>query len=187
MYVHSTVVMNWQTRRSPRALTVVSARKLEKLALNSGTTGGARKMTQKCAKKALHPTQLQPVSVQTGCPRNQAMNRICGTSHCETASLLDHRDVHTFSMNCTSKDIDHLESTATAEPPLFSALAETSPAPVARTTGVSKPCPELTVWTRTPDVHNNGHVNILSARKNNVQISKDSERATDASPVRARN
>ena len=33
-------------------------------------------------------------------------------------------------MNCTCRDIDHLGSTATAEPPLFSALAETSPAPV---------------------------------------------------------
>ena len=31
------------TGRSPRALTCVSARGLEKLALNSGTTGGARK------------------------------------------------------------------------------------------------------------------------------------------------
>ena len=52
---------------------------------------------------------------------------------------------------------------------------------------MSKPCPELTVWTITHGVHNNGHVNILSARRNNVQISKDNERATEASPVRARN
>ena len=35
---------------SPRALTTVSAPKLEKLALNSGTTGGARKMTQNAPK-----------------------------------------------------------------------------------------------------------------------------------------
>ena len=144
-------------------------------------------------------------------------------SHCETASLHRHRDVHTFSMNCNSKDIDHLGSAATAEPPLFSALAETRPAPVvekqracqmlpqelrcgitrllhslhcachgsvvvkttgkqqpcprtapvARTTGMSKPSPELTVWTITPGVYNNGHVNILSARRNIVQISND--------------
>ena len=37
--------------RSPRALTGVSARGLRKLALNSGTTGGARKMTQNASKK----------------------------------------------------------------------------------------------------------------------------------------
>ena len=67
------------------------------------------------------------------------------------------------------------------------ALSKNGTAPVARTTGMSKPCPELTVWTMTHGVHNNGHVNSLSARGNNAQISKDSERATVASPVRARN
>ena len=36
---------------SNRALTVVSARMLEKLALNSATTGGARKMTQNASKR----------------------------------------------------------------------------------------------------------------------------------------
>ena len=38
---------------SPRALTVVSTRKLEKLALNSGTTGGARKMTRNASKRPI--------------------------------------------------------------------------------------------------------------------------------------
>ena len=42
--------------RSPRTLTVVSTRKLEKLALNSGTTGGARKMTQNASKKPFTAT-----------------------------------------------------------------------------------------------------------------------------------
>ena len=37
--------------QEPRALTGVSARGLRKLALNSGTTGGARKMTQNASKK----------------------------------------------------------------------------------------------------------------------------------------
>ena len=46
--------INWQTHWSPRALTAVSARKLEKLALNSGTTGGARKMTQNASKRPHH-------------------------------------------------------------------------------------------------------------------------------------
>ena len=54
MYVHITTVMNWQTRWSPRPLTVVSTRKLEKLALNSGTTEGARKNDAKCVKKTRH-------------------------------------------------------------------------------------------------------------------------------------
>ena len=45
--------MNWQTHWSPRALTGVSARGLEKLALNSGTTGGARKMTQNASKSPI--------------------------------------------------------------------------------------------------------------------------------------
>ena len=45
--------MNWQTRWSPRALTAVSTRKLEKLALNSWITGGARKMTQNASKKPI--------------------------------------------------------------------------------------------------------------------------------------
>ena len=53
VYIHSTVDMNWQTRWSPRALTVVSARKLEKLALNSGKAGGARKMTQNASPNAV--------------------------------------------------------------------------------------------------------------------------------------
>ena len=46
-------VNSWRLRHpwSPRALTGVSARKLEKLALNSGTTGGARKMTKNASKK----------------------------------------------------------------------------------------------------------------------------------------
>ena len=39
--------------QSPRELTVVSAQKLEELALNSGTTGGARKMTQNASKTHL--------------------------------------------------------------------------------------------------------------------------------------
>ena len=54
MYVHSTIVINWQTQWSPRALTAVSARKLEKLALNSGIAGGARKMTQNASKRPHH-------------------------------------------------------------------------------------------------------------------------------------
>ena len=41
------------TPGSPRALTVVSARKLEKLALNSGIAGGARKMTQNASPNAV--------------------------------------------------------------------------------------------------------------------------------------
>ena len=44
---------------SPRALTVVSARKLEKLALNSGTTGGARKMTQNASTQHRHMESSQ--------------------------------------------------------------------------------------------------------------------------------
>ena len=50
---------------SPRALTVVSAPKLEKLALNSGTTGGARKMTQNASKTiiAANAESRVPVSV----------------------------------------------------------------------------------------------------------------------------
>ena len=54
MYVHSTIVINWQAQWSPRALTGVSARKLEKLALNSGIAGGARKMTQNASKRPHH-------------------------------------------------------------------------------------------------------------------------------------
>ena len=62
--------------RSPRALTGVSARGLRKLALDSGTTGGARKMTQNASKNpftaAIPNTagSCVPVSVaQRECPR----------------------------------------------------------------------------------------------------------------------
>ena len=52
--VHRTTVINWQTRWSPQALTVVSTRKLEKLALNSGITRRSVKNDAKCVKKAHH-------------------------------------------------------------------------------------------------------------------------------------
>ena len=85
---------------SPRALTVVSARKLEKLALNSGTTGGA-----KCVKKPFIAAIIStaegqvPFSVaQLECPLSPAINE-SEHFHCAT-SLHDHRDVRT-SMNCT--------------------------------------------------------------------------------------
>ena len=68
---------------SPRALTGVSARKLEKLALNSGIAGGARKMTQKCVKKPIIAAiskvagNVVPVCVaQLECPLSPAMNGI---------------------------------------------------------------------------------------------------------------
>ena len=65
VYVHSTTVMNWQTRWSPQALTAVSARKLEKLALNSGTTGGARKMTQNASKTHSPPHNASNKELRT--------------------------------------------------------------------------------------------------------------------------
>ena len=68
---------------SPRALTVVSARKLEKLALNSGTTGGARKMTQNASKNAQLPSfhhQTLSMTESEAPPLTSTISSmICGT------------------------------------------------------------------------------------------------------------
>ena len=77
---------------SPRALTVVSARKLEKLALNSGTTGGARKMTQNASKTAQLPSfHHQTLSMtEAGAPplTSTISSMICGR---ETPRSAPHR------------------------------------------------------------------------------------------------
>ena len=93
VYVHSTTVMNWQTRWSPRALTVVSARKIEKLALNSGTTGGARKMTQNAPKKSIIAATEKSstcLCCELECPPKIRDERIWGISSVSH----DHRNVH---------------------------------------------------------------------------------------------
>ena len=75
-----------------------------------------------------HPT-AKPVSVQTGMSTKSGDELNLWHLPLRESVAANRRDVHTLSMNC-NRDIDHLGSTATAEPPLFSALAETSPAPV---------------------------------------------------------
>ena len=50
------------TPGSPRALTGVSAKRLEKLALNSGIAGGARKMTQNASKSPSSPPKMLKTS-----------------------------------------------------------------------------------------------------------------------------
>ena len=73
---------------SPRALTVVSARKLEKLALNSGTTGGARKMTQNASKTIIAATGegRAPVSVASWNVHQIRDDLNLGHFHCHARS-----------------------------------------------------------------------------------------------------
>ena len=110
----------------------------------------------------------------------------CSSRHPAVQDAHSHRDVHTFSMNCNSKDIDHLGSTATAEPPLCSALAETSPAHVVEKQracqllpqelrcGIRVFCTVCTVRARLSCRKDNGQTTALSkngtCRKDNGHV-----------------
>ena len=82
---------NWQPYWSPRALTVVSARKLQKLALNSGTNGRSAKNDAKMR----HPT-----------PSHGELVEIMSRLKVRTAR----RDTATRSINCVHFSILGMES-----------------------------------------------------------------------------
>ena len=76
MYIHSTVVTNWQEPGAESPGSKLPA-----------TPAPPAPVTDTSAPKNPNPdhaSQPRPVSVQSGCPPKQAMNCICGTSRCET-------------------------------------------------------------------------------------------------------
>ena len=101
VYLHSIHSSNWQPNWSPPALTAVSARKLEKLALNSGTAGGARKMTQNASPNTVTwRARRNNVQVQSANPREETLQLEASTVHTSPFSGMENESLGS---ECTTR------------------------------------------------------------------------------------
>ena len=131
------------TPGSPRRRRTLHRRGLEKLALNSGTPGGARKRRKMRLKtRSSHPTEKQPVSVQTGMstkPGDELILRHLQLRACVTACsqgrphLVDELCQQT---GTTGTSTTRFKCTATAGPSQFSGRLNHAASVVAQRTGM---------------------------------------------------